>query len=650
MGTLHAEPRNLWWFRANVPCLEACPVKTDAGRYVQLIAEGRFAEAYRVARSPNPIASICGRTCGAPCEDACRRGKIDAPVGIRSLKRFVAEAYGPESLSATSLEQTLRGEMGGGSTTPGHSELLLRLREGASGRRIAVVGAGPAGLACAHDLAMVGHRVTVFEALALPGGMMRYAIPGYRLPREVIDLQVAEIEALGVEFRYGRPLTQDFGVTELEAEGFEAIFLAVGAGQGRGLRIAGSELDGTIKAIDYLLNINRGYRVPVGKRVVVVGGGLVALDAARIAMRAITPGLAMAPEEEAMVEAGTLRVALDAAREAVRRGAAEVTVVSLESAAEMPAARSVQGREELEVSAEEGIHFLSSWGPKEIVGTDGRVSGIELVRCLRTLDEQGRFNPSFDPSERLTLDADTVVLAIGQAPDVSFLRPSDGVETTPAGTIKVDPLTLATTAPAVFSGGDAAFPPALVITAAQQGKIAARSIDAYLRGRPLVATELHVTVEELPTDTYRAVGHGEPIDRPMPGDEKLDRFIPVVPIDRRTGITEVEQAYSAGQAREQARRCLHCHIHPIYDGEKCVLCGRCADICPEHCIRFAPLDDLSLDAETREALVDRGGEGPLTAFLYDEEKCIRCGLCAIRCPTEAITMQRFHFEEVAGDG
>ena len=231
---LRVEGRDLWWFRANVPCLDACPVKTDAGRYVQLIAEGRFAEAYRVARAPNPIASICGRTCGAPCEDACRRGKIDEPVAIRPLKRFVTDNYGPESLSATALAELVQGSMGGGSTTPGHAEAMLRRQASApAGRRVAVVGAGPAGLACAHDLALLGHAVTVFEAMPLPGGMMRYGIPSYRLPREVIDHQVAEIEGLGVEMRYGSPLTPEFGVAELRAQGFDAIFLGIGAGRGR---------------------------------------------------------------------------------------------------------------------------------------------------------------------------------------------------------------------------------------------------------------------------------------------------------------------------------------------------------------------------------------------------------------------------------
>jgi formate dehydrogenase (NADP+) beta subunit len=636
---LRAEPRDLWWFRANVPCLEACPVKTDAGRYVQLVAEGRFAEAYRVARSPNPIASICGRTCGAPCEDACRRGRLDAPVAIRPIKRFLAEYYGPESLSATTLEEVLRGSMGGGSATPGHGEMLLRERAAAgTGRRVAVVGAGPAGLACAHDLALRGHRVTVFEAMPLPGGMMRYGIPGYRLPREVIDHQVAEIEGLGVEIRYGQPLTPAFGVAELRAQGFDAVFLGIGAGLGRGLRVEGVDLDGVVKAVDYLLNINRGYRVPIGTRVVVVGGGLVALDAARLAMRAIVPGIAMAPEDEAAVEATTLRVALDAAREVVRRGAAEVMVVSLESLAEMPAARSVQGREELDVCGGEGITFLPSWGPRRIVGEGGRATGIELVRCVRAFDESGRFNPAFDEHTTRIVTADTIILAIGQAPDISFLRPEDGVETTPSGTIKVDPATMATTAPGVFAGGDGAFPPSLIIATAQHGKIAARSIDAYLRGTRPASTELRVLIEELPTDTYRMTA----------ACLHVARDLPIVPLDRRSGISEVELPFTSAKAREQASRCLYCHIHPIFDAQKCVLCGRCADICPESCIRFAAPEALELDAGARDLVAARAAEGPVTAYLYDGEKCIRCGLCAIRCPTAAITMETFHFaEEVA---
>jgi formate dehydrogenase (NADP+) beta subunit len=631
-----ARPRDLWWFRENVPCLNACPVRTDAGRYVQLISEGRHADAYRVARSPNPIASVCGRTCGAPCEDACRRGKIDAPVAIRPLKRFLTEHFGAESLTALSIQEILSAEVPDGSTTPAHADVLLKLVGSRPERqkKVAVVGAGPAGLACAHDLALMGYAVTVFEAMPLGGGMMRYGIPSYRLPREVIDCVIAEIESLGVELRYQTPLTPEFGIRHLRAQGYEAFYLSIGASAGRGLRIEGANLDGVLTAIDYLLNINRGYRVPLGKKVVAIGGGLVALDAARTAMRAILPGLAMAREEEEVVEAGTLRVALDAAREAVRRGAVEVTVASLESEAEMPAMKSVQGREEMEITAEEGIRFLPGWGPKRILGEGNRVKGIELMRCTRVFDEAGKFNPLFDQNTTRILGADTVLLAIGQAPDTSFLDPGDGVEVTPAGTIKVDPRTLATTTPGVFAGGDGAFPPSILITVAAQGKQAARSIDAYLNAVQVPPSQLRVTIEELPTDAYHMVANYE----------KIRREIPVLPLERRSGIAEVEVCFTADQAHRQADRCLYCHVHPIYDSEKCVLCGRCADICPEHCIKFAPVEAVEIQHQARAQFTE--GTGARTAFLYNEEKCIRCGLCATRCPTGAITMQRFHFAEV----
>lgn len=649
-GKIRAQARPLSWFRENVPCLWACPVKTDAGRYVQMVAEGRLEEAYRIARAPNPIASICGRACGAPCEDACRRGKIDKAVSIRPLKRFLTERFGPESFTPLASAEIAASPSASGSTTPGHSSALIRQRALGSVHRVAVVGSGPAGLACAHDLALLGHRVSIFEAMPQPGGMLRYGIPEYRLPREVIERQVAELAALGVEIRLSTPISAEFGLRALKAAGFEAIFLAVGAGKGRSLRLPGSDLDGVVKAVDFLLNVNRGYRIHLGRKVVVIGGGLVALDAARTAVREMLErgghpseiGAVVSSEEDEAVASSGMRLALDAAREARRLGAIAVTVVSLESLEEMPAMKSLQGREEMETTAEEGIAFLPSWGPEEILGQGGRVSGVRFVRCTRVFDEEGRFSPEFDRAVTRTLQADTVLLAIGQSPDLGFLSPEDGIETTPWGGIKVDPQTLATSAEGVWAGGDGAFPPGLLISVAEHGKRAARQIDAYLRRRPPRAPKLKVHIEELRTATYE-----------MPPDyDKEERFIPVVPIDRRTGITEVEQSYQEEEARRQAKRCLVCHVHPIYNSDLCVLCGRCADVCPHYCIRFAPLSEVELSLEDRERVerlpsAEAAGSGPRSAFLYAEEKCIRCGLCAMRCPTGAITMERFSFYEEA---
>ncbi|MFI5365391.1 MAG: FAD-dependent oxidoreductase [Candidatus Binatia bacterium] len=631
---IRAVIRPLTWFRDNVPCLAACPVKTDAGRYVQLIGEGRYAEAYAVARSPNPIASICGRTCGAPCEDACRRGSIDAPVAIRPLKRFVTERFGPESFAPMGVDAiTATATPSGESTTPGHLE-ALRQHHGARAK-VAVVGAGPAGLACAHDLAVMGYQVTIFEAMEHGGGMMRYGIPEYRLPREVIDRQVAEIRDLGVELIFGRSLDANFSIREIRAAGYAAIFLGIGAGRGRDLAIDGGDLDGVVKAIDFLLNVNRGYRVDVGRRVIVVGGGLVALDAARTAVRVLLSGAERAAEELGRVIGTEVRVALDAAREARRRGALDVSVVSLEQLDEMPAMRSVQGREEMEVTHDEGIDFMPGWGPKRVVGENGRATGIELIRCARVFDAQGRFNPIFTAGSERVVPADTILLAIGQRSDYSFLRPDDGIELTPGGMIKVDPQTLATTAPGIFAGGDGAFPPGLLITAAEHGKRAAASIDAYLSGGRRRPT-LRVVVEEQPLATYR-----------MPESyERIARHVSVVPVNRRTGITEVEACYTEAEAKQQADRCLSCHIDPIYNADLCVLCARCADICPENCISFVPVESLALSATDQATVAALApADQPHTAYLYAEERCIRCGLCAIRCPTGAITMERFRFEE-----
>jgi formate dehydrogenase beta subunit len=630
---------NIEFWMGMIPCQAACPVKTDAGKYVQLIAEGQFKESYLTARSPNPFASVCGRVCAAPCEDACRRGKIDAPITIRALKRFVTEKYGVESMEPDTQDELREGIEDSGNKRRWHLPLLLESRANvARGQKVAVIGAGPAGIAAAHDLALMGYRVTVFEATNQAGGMMYHGIPEFRLARSIIEKEIQKVTQLGVEIRLNTPLNDKFGIKELRADGFESVFLSVGVQKGRDMKIEGSDLDGVIKAIDYLLNINNGYRVDLGQKVLVIGGGFVAFDAARMALRARIEAAEASKETLPEQPIEGLHAAIDAARTAIRAGAVEVHIASLESFAEMPVMRTTQGREEFEESEREGVHFIPQRGAKRFIGENGTLKAVEFIGVKRTYDENGRFNPVYDPDVNETFEVDSVILAIGQQADLSFLRPDDRVELTPQGTIKVDPATLSTSAPGLFAGGDVAFGPRNLIEAVANGKRAALSIDDYLRG---VKTDLVVNlrIEELPTRSYRRPEEYEKCEREAP---------PTISLDRRTGISEVETGYTETEAKRQAERCLYCHIQTIYDAEKCVLCNRCVDICPEYCLKLVPLEELDLAPEVKEQIIENEGvslTGPLSAMLKDDEKCIRCGLCAIRCPTDAMTMEVFYYEE-----
>jgi formate dehydrogenase (NADP+) beta subunit len=611
-----------------VPCQIGCPIHTDAGRYVQLIAEQRYEEAYLTARSPNPFASVCGRVCAAPCEDWCRRGKIDAPVSIRALKRFVTEKYGVESIEPDKQNMLFDGAQEPGNKWQWHLPIQAEVRKNiVKNRKVAVIGSGPSGLSCAHDLALMGYRVTVFEATNVAGGMLRHGIPEYRLSRSLIDKEIEKITFLGAEIRYNTPLTERFGINELRTQGYEAIFVSVGTQKGRDLNIEGSNLDGVVKAIDYLLNINNGYRVNLGKRVLVIGGGFVAFDAARTALRG-------GPDE---LQPG-IHEAVDAARTAMRGGASEVHIASLESFSEMPVLRTTQGLEEFEEAKREGIVFHPQRGPKMFYGENGKLKGVEFIGVKRTYDEGGRFNPVYDPEYSERFEADAIVLAIGQQTDLSFIKPTDGIELTPARLIKIKPETLATTAPGVYAGGDVAFGPRNIIDAVANGKRAALSIDEYSRGmKP--ETYYNLSIEKIPTRRFTRPEDYEQFEREAP---------PTIDLNRRTGISEVESGYTEEQARTQAERCLACHVQTIYDAEKCVMCNRCVDICPEYCLKLVPLAELDVDEATKAQLIAHYSIDPFqpaSAMLKDDETCIRCGLCAVRCPTDAMTMEVFYYEQ-----
>jgi formate dehydrogenase beta subunit len=625
-------------WKAQVKCQSGCPVATDAGRYVQLIAEGREQEAFLVARAPNPFASVCGRVCAAPCEDACRRGTIDAPIAIRALKRYVTERYGAESVRPDTQDRLRETPVTEGNRYAGHLPIhpsSYPQPDGRPRRKVAVVGAGPSGMSAAHDLALLGHDVTVFEAATEPGGMMRFGIPEYRLPRTLIRAEIDKIVSLGVTLKLGTPLTASFGLPELKRQGFESVFLSVGVAKGRELDVPGVELDGVIKAVDYLLNVNQGYRMNLGHHVVVIGGGFVAFDAARTALRL---GRDDARDLETLASEADARAkeALDSARAALRGGATEVTIVSLERFDEMPVLRTTQGHEEFEETKREGVAFLPRRGPKRFLGS-GRLSAVELRGVQSVFDANGRFAPAYDDDDVVVVEADACILAIGQKPDLAFLKPTDGVDLTPGGTIRVDAATLATSAPGVFAGGDVAFGPRNLIEAVANGKRAARSIHEYLE-KGQARLERTLEIEKLPTRDYRMIAGFELLDREAP---------PTLDLGRRTGIAEVETGYDSRQAWQQAARCLVCHVQTIYDPEKCVLCSRCVDVCPEYCLAIVPFEDLALPDEERRELAERAEANglPLSAMIKDDDRCIRCGLCAVRCPTDAMTMEKFQITE-----
>ena len=620
------------WLESNFPCMQACPVHTQAGRYVHLIAQGRYEEAYRYARLPNPFASICGRVCGHPCEPACRRGTLDAPISIRALKRFLTERYGPESRNPINV-------------FPEKPAVL-------NPEKVAIIGSGPAGLSAAHDLALLGYQVTVFEAAAVPGGMMHLGIPEYRLPRDVLQAQIREILDLGPELRLNARLGRDFSLADLRAQGYQAVLLAFGLHTSRDLRIPGNELDGVMKGIDFLLNVNLGYRFSVGKRVVVIGGGNVAIDVARSALReqqkrtveALSSNLlpeSLSPSEMDVA----MKELMDVSRAALRMGAREVHLICLESRAEMPAFG-----DEIEEGVEEGLQLHPSLGPKQFIGKDGKLTGVETIRCASVFDAQHRFNPQFEPGTETVIPCDTVILAIGQASDLSFLTPEHGIEATRQGTVKIDPETLMTTAPDIFAAGDIAFGPRLIISAVADGKKAAEQIDRHLRGTAWTPKPKYVQITVL--------DHHQMAEQ---FDEYSRLAVPILPIDRRTGIAEVEIGFTEEQARREASRCLQCWINTIFEGDEergteCILCGGCVDVCPENCLTLVPLSQFTFAQEglarlESEAPFHAGqlqhlqaaelGDGEGSVMVKDETICIRCGLCAVRCPAHTITMEAY---------
>lgn len=603
-----------------ISCQSACPVHTDARGYVRAIAEGRFEEAYLIARGPNPFASICGRICGAPCEAACRRGKVprvdadghfvspDRPVSIRALKRFACEIAGPDNGRPTA-EVLSRITNFQPAVSAQIEEMAATIRgcvdrsiPKGQGERVAIIGAGPAGLSAAHDLALLGFKPTVYETEPVAAGMLAVGVPAYRLPREVIQREVAVIEALGVEIRCGVTIGKDISFTELRASS-EAIILAVGAKSSRGLGLPGEAGPRVYGGVDLLRAVSLHEDIDIGREIVVIGGGNVAYDVARTVVR---------------------QIAYDAARTAARLEAtSRVSLASLEGLEEMPA-----DTVEIVEGDEEGIERLNGWGPLEIErDANGSPCAVIFRKCLRVYDENRKFSPQYDDQQKLRVPCDTVLLAVGQAPALSFLDQGGmDIEMMRPGWPKVDRDTLATTASGVFVAGDLAHGTRLLIDAVASGKAAARSVYRFLTGKAL-QSEIVTTHQVI--ERYRRERGYESIRR---------QHVPVRAPEARMDHPElpVETGYTEQLAQLEASRCLDCGVTPVFDGVRCVLCGGCADVCPTQCLKLVPLSDLAGDLALGDD-VDRATD---SAILKDEDRCIRCALCAMRCPVDAISMER----------
>lgn len=568
------------------PCRAACPVGTDAAAYVALIAEGRLAEAYDVARRPNPFASICGRVCAAPCEGACRRAVLDSPISIRALKRVLSRAHGVEAGLAARWQRAV-GEI-----------------PAARAPSVGVVGAGPAGLSAAHDLRLAGHPVTVYEREAEPGGMLVQGIPPFRLPRTLIGQELQAIVDVGITLRVRCEVGVDVALGELLAE-HEAVLITVGCVQGRLLETPGVELPGVLRAVDFLRRANAvatGRALPLEGPVVVIGGGSVAFDAARSAWR--LQG----------AQGGHGQTMLDAARTVARTGrgspttTGSVTLIAPEGRDELPVPP-----EELAQAEQEGVRVRGRLGVRRVVGTTA-VAGVEVAPVTALYDDAGRFAPRLDDERTETLPARSVVLAIGQRSDTGFLDDLEVLKPTAWGGVAADPFG-GTADPRIFAAGDVATGPRDLIDAIAAGQRAASAIVHRLGGEGRDAPPPPRAI--VPPPVAIAPPRHAP-RRFWSGYDVIPRArLPVRPTGQRTPGTEVERPLGPAAARDEGSRCLRCDEHLQLARGRCIACGLCADVCPYGCLALRP------------------GPGGVTLTM-DDSVCIRCDLCTHRCPNAAL--------------
>jgi formate dehydrogenase beta subunit len=531
------------------PCRAACPVHTDVQAYVGLISQGRYTEAFDLIRLVNPIASACSLICHHPCEQDCRRCNVDEPLAIRNLKRFA-------------LEQSIE-----------YRRKRRHALPQSKNKSVAIIGSGPSGLTAANDLADLGYKVTIFERNPVLGGLLSSAIPAYRLPRDFLQEDIDDVLAKGVEAKTNCEIGRDLTITDLMKQ-YDAVLIAVGLSLSRSLPIPGIEGPNVLLALPFLSDIAFGKEPGLGKKVLVVGGGNVAIDVARAARRL---------------------------------GVEDVEMVCLESAEEMPA-----WEWEIHEALDEKITITNRWGPIEVRRSNGRVEGLEVVKVKAVFDESGRFNPSFYEDQTSFIQADTIIIAIGQMSNLSFLKDS-AVKVDERGRLVWNESTLMSSAPGVFVSGEVITGPGSAIQAAANGHRAAKAIHLYIEGENVEAAlmaEEREKIAELPQDI-----------REMIKKEARENLKFISPDVRCAGFTQFEIGYDEETALREAARCRGCGSGAVVNPEKCVACLTCLRVCPYD----APV-------VTNKAVIP-------------PERCQTCGLCAPECPCQAISMVGYDVRE-----
>jgi len=573
--------RNPDYYHRVVDCQWACPAHTNVPEYIRLIAQGRFTDAYLLNRESNVFPGILGRTCDRPCEPACRRGRIDGkPVAICRLKRVAADH---------------RGEV---------EHLLPRAPEQTNGKRVALIGAGPASLTVANDLMPLGYEVTLLEKLPRPGGLMRVNIPAFRLPEQVLDEEIGYITGMGVDVRYNTPV-DSLGAL-LDHGGYDAVFVGTGAPKGKELEIPGRhDTDQVFIGIDWLESIHFGHVDSVGKRVLIIGVG---------------------------------NTAMDCCRSSKRLGATDVKVIARKTRKYFKASAW-----ELEDAEEEGVQIVENLQPVRFVIEDGKLTGMEFDRFQSTETGTGLKQEVIG---REILPCDTVVLAIGQDNAFPFIERNIGLEFGKWDMPVVDKTTFMSTRPGVFFGGDAAFGPANIIWAVEHGHQAAISIHNYCQGVPVTERPpqgMTLASTKMGLHEWAYSNNYDPSPR--------QKMIHVdLPVRFASMTTEVEKGFTAEQTRAEVERCLNCDIETFFTDSLCIECDACVDICPVDCLTMTPNAE---EPDLRGRLMAPAFEldqplfvsGPLKqtsrVMVKDENVCLHCGLCAERCPTYAWDMRKF---------